>query len=191
MTKTLNKKIYTTGQVAKICGAAPHTVTKWFDSGRLGGYRIPGSQDRRIPHRDLVTFLKKYGMAGSCLEAIVPDCHVIFCGLPAKTSASLKEPIEQAGMTPHFAAHPYDAGFVAGTLTHCAAVVIDLSIGRIDASVIARAVSEQWPENRPWVLAIGDACPAPDNFDASIAIHDKTPESVAAELRTLVMIAVK
>ena len=44
------KKVFTTGQVAKICKVAPRTVSKWFDSGRLpGAYRIPGSQDRRIP----------------------------------------------------------------------------------------------------------------------------------------------
>ena len=43
------KTIFTTGQVAKICKVAPRTVSKWFDSGRLRGYRIPGSQDRRIP----------------------------------------------------------------------------------------------------------------------------------------------
>ena len=42
-------KVFTTGQVAKICKVAPRTVSKWFDSGRLKGYRIPGSQDRRIP----------------------------------------------------------------------------------------------------------------------------------------------
>ena len=37
-------KVFTTGQVAKICKVAPRTVSKWFDSGRLKGYRIPGSQ---------------------------------------------------------------------------------------------------------------------------------------------------
>jgi len=36
-------KVFTTGQVAKICKVAPRTVSKWFDSGRLKGYRIPGS----------------------------------------------------------------------------------------------------------------------------------------------------
>ena len=35
---------------------------KWFDSGRLRGYRIPGSQDRRIPREQLIRFLKENGM---------------------------------------------------------------------------------------------------------------------------------
>ena len=43
------KNVLTTGDVAKICNVAPRTVSKWFDSGQLKGYRIPGSKDRRIP----------------------------------------------------------------------------------------------------------------------------------------------
>src|SRR6266513_4711227 len=62
------KKVFTTGQVAKICKVAPRTVSKWFDSGRLRGYRIPGSQDRRIPREYLIKFLKEHGMPLGELE---------------------------------------------------------------------------------------------------------------------------
>src|SRR5262245_44691999 len=62
------KKVFTTGQVAKICKVAPRTVSKWFDSGRLKGYRIPGSQDRRIPREYLIKFLKEHGMPLGDLE---------------------------------------------------------------------------------------------------------------------------
>ena len=65
------KKVFTTGQVAKICKVAPRTVSKWFDSGRLRGYRIPGSQDRRIPREHLVRFLKEHGMPLGELESEV------------------------------------------------------------------------------------------------------------------------
>lgn len=63
------KTIFTTGQVAKICKVAPRTVSKWFDSGRLRGYRVPGSQDRRIPREFLVRFLKEHGMPLDELDA--------------------------------------------------------------------------------------------------------------------------
>ena len=62
------KKVFTTGQVAKICKVAPRTVSKWFDCGRLRGYRIPGSQDRRIPREQLIRFLKEHGMPLGELE---------------------------------------------------------------------------------------------------------------------------
>lgn len=61
-TNKASKKVYTTGQVAKVCKVAPRTVSKWFDSGKLKGYRIPGSQDRRIPAANLLAFLQQHGM---------------------------------------------------------------------------------------------------------------------------------
>ena len=57
------RTIYTTGQVAKICNVATRTIAKWFDEGRLKGYRIPGSQDRRIPQKELLAFLTDHGMS--------------------------------------------------------------------------------------------------------------------------------
>lgn len=56
------KDVLTTGEVAKICNVAPRTVSKWFDSGALTGYRIPGSKDRRIPLSQLIRFMKHHGM---------------------------------------------------------------------------------------------------------------------------------
>ena len=69
----------TTGEVAKICNVAPRTVSKWFDSGALHGYRIPGSKDRRIPLNQLIRFMKQHGMplnglmTGSTRVMIVDD----------------------------------------------------------------------------------------------------------------------
>jgi excisionase family DNA binding protein len=56
------KDVLTTGEVAKICNVASRTVSKWFDSGQLRGYRIPGSKDRRIPVSSLRKFMKSHGI---------------------------------------------------------------------------------------------------------------------------------
>ena len=56
------KNVLTTGDVAKICNVAPRTVSKWFDSGQLKGYRIPGSKDRRIPLNELLRFMRANNM---------------------------------------------------------------------------------------------------------------------------------
>jgi excisionase family DNA binding protein len=56
------KDVLTTGEVARICSVAPRTVSKWFDSGALRGYRIPGSKDRRIPLNQLIRFMKHHNM---------------------------------------------------------------------------------------------------------------------------------
>lgn len=75
---TQTQQILTTGQVAKLCNVAPRTVSKWFDTGQLRGYRIPGSKDRRIPLDHLVRFMKAHGMPlngldGSQLRVLVAD----------------------------------------------------------------------------------------------------------------------
>lgn len=62
------KAVLTTGEVAKICNVAPRTVSKWFDSGQLRGYRIPGSKDRRIPIAQLVRFMQSHGIPLGDLE---------------------------------------------------------------------------------------------------------------------------
>jgi len=58
------KNVFTTGEVAEVCNVAARTVSKWFDRKLLGGYRIPGSKDRRIPVAELVAFMKKYEIPG-------------------------------------------------------------------------------------------------------------------------------
>ncbi len=74
----LDKEVLTTGEVAKICNVAPRTVSKWFDSGSLKGYRIPGSRDRRIPAAELVKFMKTHnipleGMSGGRTRLLIVD----------------------------------------------------------------------------------------------------------------------
>ena len=61
--KTLkHKDVLTTGQVSRICHVAPRTVCRWFDSGQLSGYRIPGTGDRRIPISGLIRFMKAHNI---------------------------------------------------------------------------------------------------------------------------------
>lgn len=58
MSDIRNKSVFTTGEVAQICRVSQQTVIRCFDSGRLQGFRVPGSRFRRIPRASLVTFMK-------------------------------------------------------------------------------------------------------------------------------------
>jgi len=55
----LQKSIFTTGEVAEICNISQQTVIRCFDSGRLKGFRVPGSRFRRIPRESLIQFMKE------------------------------------------------------------------------------------------------------------------------------------
>jgi excisionase family DNA binding protein len=59
----VTQQAYTTGQAARLLCVAPRMVAKWFDQGRLRGYRVPGSQDRRIPREQLIAFITEHGLA--------------------------------------------------------------------------------------------------------------------------------
>lgn len=52
------KDLFTTGEAAEICRVSQQTIIRCFDSGRLQGFRIPGSRFRRIPRQSLIRFMK-------------------------------------------------------------------------------------------------------------------------------------
>jgi excisionase family DNA binding protein len=52
------KDLFTTGEAADICRVSQQTIIRCFDSGRLEGFRVPGSKFRRIPRRSLIKFMK-------------------------------------------------------------------------------------------------------------------------------------
>lgn len=57
--KTEKKRVYTTGEAAKICKVSQQTIIRCFDSGQLKGFRVPGSRFRRIPFDALYRFMKE------------------------------------------------------------------------------------------------------------------------------------
>jgi excisionase family DNA binding protein len=131
------KKVFTTGQVAKICKVAPRTVSKWFDSGRLRGYRIPGSQDRRIPREHLIRFLKEHNMPLGELEE--EGWHkILIIGAEQLFIDRLRELLPEDEDYKYEVAH---SGFEAGTAAqsfHPDTIVIDLAMGRTEAIQIAQ-----------------------------------------------------
>jgi len=56
------KAVFTTGEAAEICNLSQQTIIRCFDSGQLGGFRVPGSKFRRIPRVELIKFMKANGI---------------------------------------------------------------------------------------------------------------------------------
>jgi excisionase family DNA binding protein len=73
----------TTGEVARLCGVAARTVSKWFDSGQLRGFKIPGSRERRIPRDSLIRFMRAHGIPlhgldGAVTRILIADAEYEF-----------------------------------------------------------------------------------------------------------------
>ncbi len=130
-------KVFTTGQVAKICKVAPRTVSKWFDSGRLKGYRIPGSQDRRIPREYLIRFLKEHGMPLGELEDETMAKVLIVAQDQVLIENLKRELPENKAFKVATASSGFDAGIQAESF-HPDAIIVDFSIGKTEALQICQ-----------------------------------------------------
>ena len=63
------KQVFTTGEAAEICKVSQQTIIRCFDSGRLQGFRVPGSRFRRIPRAELLRFMKANDIPTDILES--------------------------------------------------------------------------------------------------------------------------
>jgi DNA-binding response OmpR family regulator len=67
-------------------------VSKWFDSGQLKGYRIPGSKDRRIPVNELIRFMKQNNMPAPTLP--VGKMRVVIVDSNPESASELAETLK-------------------------------------------------------------------------------------------------
>ena len=147
------KKVFTTGQVAKICKVAPRTVSKWFDSGRLRGYRIPGSQDRRIPRENLIRFLKEHKMPLGELEE--EGWHKIL--IIGAEKLFIDRLMELLPVDDDFRYVIANSGFEAGIQAesfHPDTIVIDLSMGRSEGLQIAQNLRRNPQYEQTLIIAL-------------------------------------
>lgn len=153
------KDVLTTGQVAKICGVVARTATHWIDTGRLPGYRIPGSRDRRIPAGELLRFLRDNGMPvpPELLDAGAPP--VLLVGLSAA-------PKVVNGAILYAARDGFEAGRVSAEHPPAVAVIDATGLGRGAALAIGRALAKL--ESRPYLIGIPtEDCPGETDWLAS------------------------
>ncbi|MCA9056329.1 MAG: hypothetical protein KDA75_21020 [Planctomycetaceae bacterium] len=152
-------QVFTTGQISKICQVAPRTVSKWFDTGRLRGYRIPGSNDRRVPRENLVVFMKEHGIPLGPLS-LHESSKVLLVGVAEEVESELRAALPDDLFEVQYA----ETAFEAGSLTtawspHC--LVIDAGIGREECEGMVRALRRALGDRAPKLIALvpadGDA----------------------------------
>ncbi len=140
MSSTKLKDVLTTGEVAKICNVAPRTVSKWFDSGALHGYRIPGSKDRRIPLNQLIRFMKQHGMP---LNGLMSGCTRVLLVDSEQDIVEVLEKIleDEAKYEVEVARGGFAAGVIAEKFRPHV-ILLDLHLSDIDAPEVARQVKK-------------------------------------------------
>ncbi len=132
------KTVFTTGEVAQICSISQQTVIRCFDSGRLKGFRVPGSKFRRIPKQNLLEFMNTNDIPLDKLETqskrvlIIDDDHAIVDMLSDLLQRERNYEI-RVGHT----------GFDAGLITRefmPDIILLDFKLPDIDGTAVCRSI---------------------------------------------------
>jgi len=133
-----DKKVFTTGEAAEICKVSQQTIIRCFDSGRLQGFRVPGSRFRRIPRDELVRFMKENDIPLDPLEGnrkrvlIVDDEPQI-----------IEIFTDVLGRDPRFEIATAGTGYDAGMLTESFRphlIVLDYMLPDINGNVVCERI---------------------------------------------------
>lgn len=135
-----DKKIFTTGEAAKVCNVSQQTIIRCFDSGRLDGYRVPGSRFRRIPRQDLLAFMKKNGIPAEAIEGgamrvlIVDDDAEILDILSQSLARDERFEVQTA-------ATGYDAGLLTESF-HPDVILLDYLLPDINGNLVCQRIRQ-------------------------------------------------
>ncbi len=136
--RNAKKAIFSTGEVAEICKVSQQTVIRCFDSGRLKGFRVPGSRFRRIPRDALIEFMKENNIPLDQLE--MGKRRVLVVDDDPAIVEMLVELLERDG---RFEVQTATTGFDAGLRTkefQPDVIVLDYMLPDINGSGVIRSV---------------------------------------------------
>lgn len=136
-----DKRIFTTGEAAEVCKVSQQTIIRCFDSGRLGGFRVPGSKFRRIPRADLIKFMRDNEIPTEILESgpkrvLVVDDDVQILDM-FKDLLAREDSIEVKT-----ASTGYDAGLMTESFRpHL--IILDYMLPDINGNVVCKRLRER------------------------------------------------
>jgi excisionase family DNA binding protein len=134
------KAVFTTGEAADICRLSQQTIIRCFDSGQLGGFRVPGSKFRRIPRDKLLKFMKQHRIPLDALESEKIKILVV-----DDTPDILELFVDALGKDGRFEVRTASTGFDAGVQAnrfHPDIIVLDYMLPDINGNVVCRTIRQ-------------------------------------------------
>jgi excisionase family DNA binding protein len=148
----LRKKVFTSGEVAEICGVSADTVSRWFDLGQIEGYRLGPGGDRRIPYESLRKFMISHGIPLDRFEEgqrrilVVDDDPFYLDIIPAALSRNEEYEVIVAS-----------TGFDAGAQVvqyNPQLLILDIHLSDTDGRMVCKRVKERPETKNARILAI-------------------------------------
>ncbi|MBI2431893.1 MAG: response regulator [Candidatus Hydrogenedentes bacterium] len=141
----MKNRVFTTGEVASICGVSADTVSRWFDLGQIDGYRLGPGGDRRIPDESLRKFMISHGIPLERLEegerrVLVVDDDPFYLDIIPSVLTQANE----------FAVITASTGFDAGAMVvehNPQLVILDIHLSDMDGRMVCERVKNR-PETR-------------------------------------------
>ena len=160
------KSVYTTGEVAQICKVSQQTVIRCFDSGRLKGFRVPGSRFRRIPRESLIRFMKENDIPLDQLDS--GRKRVLVVDDDPDIVDMLTELLERDG---RFEVRTATTGYDAGLITQRfrpEVILLDFKLPDINGNIVCQRIRSD-PELDQMRIIIMSGVADPDEVDELMA----------------------
>jgi excisionase family DNA binding protein len=132
------KRIFTTGEAAQICKVSQQTIIRCFDSGRLTGFRVPGSKFRRIPRDELIRFMRANNIPLDTIEGSTR--RILVVDDDAGILALFEDVLTRDGrFEVRTAATGYDAGMLTESFRpHL--IILDYMLPDINGNIVCQRI---------------------------------------------------
>ncbi|MBL9118994.1 MAG: response regulator [Phycisphaerae bacterium] len=135
--KWAEKQVFTTGEAAEVCKVSQQTIIRCFDSGRLNGFRVPGSRFRRIPRGELIRFMRSNEIP---LDTLGDDRkRVLVVDDDPQVLAIVQETLKDERFDLRTAGNGYDAGILTEQFRPDL-ILLDFMLPDINGSVVCERI---------------------------------------------------
>lgn len=134
------KTVFTTGEAAEICKVSQQTIIRCFDSGRLKGFRVPGSRFRRIPRDALMQFMKENSIPVDSLDN--GKRRILVVDDDPEIVELFVDVLERDG---RFEVRTASSGYDAGMITHefnPELIILDYMLPDINGNVVCQTIRQ-------------------------------------------------
>ncbi|MFO0827297.1 MAG: response regulator [Phycisphaerales bacterium] len=131
------KQVFTTGEAAEVCKVSQQTIIRCFDSGRLSGFRVPGSRFRRIPRGELIRFMRDNDIP---IDALGDDRkRLLIVDDDPQIVAVVRETFRDDRYDVRTASNGYDAGILTEQFRPDV-ILLDYMLPDINGSVVCERI---------------------------------------------------
>jgi two-component system, OmpR family, response regulator len=134
------KTLFTTCEAAEICKVSQQTIIRCFDSGRLRGFRVPGSRFRRIPRDALLAFMRENGIPADALDS--GKRRILVVDDDPEIGELFVDVLERDG---RFEVKTAMSGYDAGLMTHefnPELIILDYMLPDINGNIVCKTIRQ-------------------------------------------------